>query len=253
VSIKILNEVWSNPPVSQGKLLVLLALADNADEEARTAWPSVKTLARKSVLSERQVQYCIKELAALGIIDVYPSAGPSGVNKYRVRKPSEWGGAKTAGGELHFTGGVKPIAPGGVKPIAPKPSIEPSIEPSYTPLPPKGDGYTAEFEEWWKKYPRKKNKGAAFKAFQRAKKIVGADRLFSALSEQLPFLEREAQRDGGQYCPHPASWLNAGSYDDEPPKPQTNLMTQIANGEYDPWNNDSENVLPLSQARLPRD
>jgi uncharacterized protein YdaU (DUF1376 family) len=136
----------------------------------------------------------------------------------------------------------------------PEPEPEPDIRDTNVSLSARGSRYSDEFEHWWKMYPRKKNKGEAFKAFQKAKKIVGSDRLFSALSEQLPFLEREAQRDGGQYCPHPASWLNAGSYDDEPTQPQTNLMTQIANGEYDPWNsNASDNVLPLSQARLPRD
>jgi uncharacterized protein YdaU (DUF1376 family) len=135
----------------------------------------------------------------------------------------------------------------------PEPEPEPDIRDTNVSLRARCSRYSEEFDHWWKIYPRKKNKGEAFKAFQKAKKIVGADRLFSALLEQLPFLEREAQRDGGQYCPHPASWLNAGSYDDDPPKPQTNLMTQIANGEYDPWTNASENVLPLSQARLPRD
>lgn len=130
-------EVWHQPPVSQGKLLVLLALADNADEETRRAWPSVKTLARKTVLSERQVQYCLKALADAGVIEILPNAGPSGTNVYHIYEPSEWGGAKTAGvqptspgGEPDCTGGVQSTSPGGVQPIAPEPSIRTIKEPS---------------------------------------------------------------------------------------------------------------------------
>jgi hypothetical protein len=130
MSIRIMTEIWDNPPASQGQLLVLLALSDNADEETRKAWPSVRALARKTVLSERQVQQCLRTLAEKKIIDIEFNAGPSGTNVYRVRKPSEWGGAKTAGGELHFTGGVNSTSPGGVNSTSPEPSLRTIKEPS---------------------------------------------------------------------------------------------------------------------------
>lgn len=111
--------------------------------------------------------------------------------------------------------------------------------------------YTDEFENWWRAYPNKTGKGAAFKAWQKAKKLAGAERLFSALQRQLPSLEQAANRSDGNFCPHAATWLNQSRYDDEVSQPRGNLMSRIANGE-NPWTNASENVLPLSQPRLPR-
>jgi len=111
--------------------------------------------------------------------------------------------------------------------------------------------YTDEFETWWQAYPNKTGKGAAFKAFQRAKRRGDGDRLFSALQQQLPNLEQAANRSDGNFCPHAATWLNQSRYDDEVSQPRGNLMSRIANGE-NPWTNASGNVLPLSQPRLPK-
>lgn len=70
------------------------------------------------------------------------------------------------------------------------------------------------FELFWKAYPKKKAKKNAWSAF---KKIKPDDALFSRIMEAIGRYRtsQEWQRDGGQYIPYPATWLNGGCWDDE--------------------------------------
>ena len=74
--------------------------------------------------------------------------------------------------------------------------------------------YTAEFEAFWQAYPRKVGKDAAFKAWKRKRhEIPPWDELATILARQCRC--EQWQRDGGQYIPHPATWLNQGRWQDE--------------------------------------
>lgn len=212
-----MNEVIEAAPVEQGALLVLIMLADSADEHSRQCWPAVSTIARRSRLSERQVQYCLKDLAARGMIEIETNAGRSGTNLYRVTRPETWGGAITAGVKPIAPGGVQSTSPGGVKPIAPEPSLEPSIEPSMRvreqltllsedPTPARVD----QFDEFWSAYPRKTAKEAARKAWPKAAKKADPNKIIAAARRYA--VKRAGEDD--RYTAHPATWLNAGSYDD---------------------------------------
>lgn len=71
------------------------------------------------------------------------------------------------------------------------------------------------FEQFWAIYPRKVGKDGARKAFE--KRHFDADSLKSvlnAVSEQAR--SHQWQREGGQFIPHPATWLNQGRWQDEP-------------------------------------
>ncbi|QND22555.1 hypothetical protein HB774_24085 [Rhizobium leguminosarum bv. viciae] len=83
MSIKVMSIVWSRAPVQGGDLLMLLALADNADENG-VAFPAVPYLASKARMTERNVQLCLRKLQRDGFIQIVPRAGPSGANKYRL-------------------------------------------------------------------------------------------------------------------------------------------------------------------------
>jgi Helix-turn-helix domain len=61
--------------------LVLLALADNANEDG-ICWPSIATVARKSGLSVRCVQTAIRQMSKAGIVSVREKAGQS--NSYKL-------------------------------------------------------------------------------------------------------------------------------------------------------------------------
>src|SRR5690606_1792305 len=64
--------------------LVLLAIADNADDAGSNAWPSVRTLAHKTRLDARTVQRVVRRLCEGGHLKVTPSAGRGGANLYQV-------------------------------------------------------------------------------------------------------------------------------------------------------------------------
>lgn len=71
------------------------------------------------------------------------------------------------------------------------------------------------FEVFWANYPRKAGKEAARKAFEH---IAPSGDLFSRMLEAISQQRASPQwtRDGGQYIPYPATWLNQGRWDDEP-------------------------------------
>lgn len=72
--------VWTTT-LPAPKKLVLLALADNANDEG-DCYPSVATLTHKCSLSERAVQYAITELVGMGHVSREVRSGRSTV--YRV-------------------------------------------------------------------------------------------------------------------------------------------------------------------------
>ena len=85
-----------------------------------------------------------------------------------------------------------------------------------------GEGKTIEvlpFDTFWANYPKKKAKSAAMKAFA---KISADDKV-----KIIPALEAQKKsqdwlKNGGQYIPYPASWLNGHRWEDEiDPEPKT--------------------------------
>lgn len=70
------------------------------------------------------------------------------------------------------------------------------------------------FEEFWAAYPRKVAKKAARSAWKKAKVDEALHRRILAAVERAK-LSSQWQRDNGQFIPHPATWLNAGRWEDE--------------------------------------
>ena len=68
------------------------------------------------------------------------------------------------------------------------------------------------FDMFWSVYPKKVGKEAARKAFKKVK--VNINVILSAVEEQK-YCEQWL-KDGGQYIPNPATWLNQGRWEDEP-------------------------------------
>lgn len=81
------------------------------------------------------------------------------------------------------------------------------------------------FDTFWKAYPRKVGKDEARKAFDKRKptpELLNA--ILAAIEVQRQTLDW--QKDGGQFIPHPATWLNQGRWQDEigGDEPQGNPM-----------------------------
>jgi len=157
--------VWQHSEQSGTALLMLLAIADNANEYGE-AWPAVGTLATKCRMSIRNAQALLSKLDESGELVIGRQAGqptPAGpTNLYTIVTP----GAQRREGVKPTaplsTNGVKPTAPQGVKPsvargevqrsegvkpTAPKPSLN-RQEPISPPLtPPRGQVREEEEEE----------------------------------------------------------------------------------------------------------
>lgn len=78
---------------------------------------------------------------------------------------------------------------------------------------PVSDGYTDDFLAFWKAYPKKKSKGAAFTAWKKAKTKPELDKLLAIVARHAA--SAQWQKSGGEFIPHPASWLNSKAWDDE--------------------------------------
>lgn len=70
------------------------------------------------------------------------------------------------------------------------------------------------FDQFWGKYPKKRSKGQAEKAWV---KISPNETLFEQIVSSLDNARAspEWMKEGGQYIPYPASWLNAKGWEDE--------------------------------------
>jgi hypothetical protein len=132
-----------------------------------------------------------------------------------------------------------------------KPPIVPqlALEPEPAPAKPKRaknavpDEYPYDFEEFWKVYPRREGKGAAFKHWHRLT-ITQKRRAYVALKAQLAVLKCK-----GEFCPHPATWIHQGRFDDD----VTELAIAAAPKTFDRQKSSDEAWLDRQIAQARRD
>lgn len=90
-----------------------------------------------------------------------------------------------------------------------------------------GQGLTRErFEAWWTEYPRKVGKDAAWREWlQRSPSAELAGLMVAKVLEQRA--SAQWLKDGGQFIPHPRTWLHQGRWQDEGPatKPERQIWT----------------------------
>jgi uncharacterized protein YdaU (DUF1376 family) len=96
--------------------------------------------------------------------------------------------------------------------------------------------YSSEFESWYSIYPRKESKAKASSAFGRAIKEIALNKSMTELEAQA-WLEQVTRvyanspaGNAGEFVPYPASWLNAGKFDDDQSKWQRS-SSQVANSD----------------------
>ena len=96
---------------------------------------------------------------------------------------------------------------------------EPFSDDASTPKP--RPAYSQAFETWYAAYPRHRQKQDAAAAFGRAIPKIARSRALSAADALAWLVERTQTFAGspagkaGQFVPYPASWLNAGQWDDD--------------------------------------
>lgn len=134
MSIKAMVAVWERSKQKGSALLLELYLANCAHDDGSSIYPSVKTMARHTRLSERSVQYALRDLEASGEIR-REGLSPRGTPSYSIGVQILQGGAK------YDTEGVQPVAP--------DPSVRDPSDLKRSPL------YPPAFEELWKLYPER--------------------------------------------------------------------------------------------------
>jgi hypothetical protein len=83
MSIEVMAKVWKHSPYGEGTLLVLLAMADWANDDG-FCWPSIPQLAHKSRQSERNVRYNLRRLEEDKVIDRVEHRGKGHRNEYQI-------------------------------------------------------------------------------------------------------------------------------------------------------------------------
>ena len=86
MSVRVLSKVWDGFPRGGTELLALLALADWSDDEGR-CFPSVKSIANKIRLKERQAQRAVNRLINDGFVKVISNrfgGAPGSTRKYQI-------------------------------------------------------------------------------------------------------------------------------------------------------------------------
>lgn len=107
-----------------------------------------------------------------------------------------------------------------------------------SPLTPKGaregEGLVEkQFEAFWSAYPKKRAKGDAKKAFLKALKRASVHDIARGLKRDK--VSADWVKDGGQFIPYPASWLNASRWEDENVIPFHGAFAEPKSDTTDPW------------------
>lgn len=216
-----MSQVWDLQTESLTQKLVLLALADNANDQG-FCWPSISHLATKCQMSEQGVRNQIKLITALGWISLKPRYDESGdrtSNLYQLHIPSE-GGQRGAGGGQPGAGGV-------VNRVHPEPLVEPSLHihkekrlhgiPAnaeeviafgQTLYPPKDEQTCRDF---FSHYEGQKRTGPSGDIFW----ITSADTVVTSWKDKLPSFrpQRESKRPGYDRNANTANARTVGDYD----------------------------------------
>jgi Helix-turn-helix domain len=130
MSIRVMTNVWQFSTAAGTDLLVLLALADIADDNGE-CWPSVGYVARKCRIDPRTTQRRIRSLEKLGEVVVIVgggktrTTGATASNRYRitVHMPDEGEGGDLPEGGTRARGRVAPVPGGRVAHAPPNTSV----------------------------------------------------------------------------------------------------------------------------------
>ena len=237
--------------------LVLVALADRYNDDTGVCWPSIKSISKDIGVSVPTVHKAIRSLEEAGLIargnprwvaHLRPDRRPTVWTLNLDMMKSEEGGREADNGVAEvldrgedvftpqdergkdvLTQRGKDVLTDGVKTSLYKPKENPNLEPKNEPKDPyarpsseRADAEAElvnEFDDWYKDYPRKTGKGAARKAFLKARK-AGVE--VNTLKDGLERSKRSwaVENRPKDKLPYPATWLNAESWDDEETRPQ---------------------------------
>lgn len=202
LSVQAISWVLENSQSRLGPRHVLISIANHAKRDGTGAWPSIKTIALESRLSEREVQYALRTLVSIGELAIQQGEGPHGTNLYSMpMMGAKSAPANSAGCKIQQTG-VQISAEMGVD-FAPEPSLkQPSLE----------DKPSLAFNQFWESYPRKVGKVTALKVWDK----LSLDRISTHIMEGLTTWTYSLEWSDPKFVPHPTTFLNQRRWEELP-------------------------------------
>lgn len=206
MSIRLMADVWRLDLPTIDKM-ILLIIADHANDEGTQAYPSQATMAAKASISIRTVQRSVNNLVNRGFIKVFKGAGGS-ADCRDDRRPHLY--------QINV-GKLRGDILSGRQPVVDEATMTTSTGRQSRPMnhPIDSSNETSSFDAFWKIYPRKVGKQAAQKAFLKALKAATAEEILTGAKRYAEDPNRAAS-----FTAHPTTWLNAGRWNDEPLPPR---------------------------------
>lgn len=244
MSVQAITKALELRGIKPTEKLVLLALANYADEQMR-CWPSQDRLADDCCMTGRTIRTALSGLEKRGIIARSPRRRPDGyraADLISLHISEEKFSPENISPENRVRSHRKnpSISPENISPLT---SLEPIKEPSREPSKMRErvlDG----FEEFWSMWPDKRSKGAARKAYPKARSIASAAEILAG----VPYVDKTQAWLTG-YRVHASKWLNEERWADEPDTaarapPATGGMMAAASDEL---------AFRVATGELPRD
>lgn len=222
--------------LATSRIVTLHALATFTNEETHECYPSIETLMRHTGLSRNAVRAALKDLEAYGWLTRRHRTARTTVYRINIdaitdanrreRKPKDYDAVEAP---------VTPVEPVEAETPAPVPApAKKTKKKGSTPARVESD-----FLDFYAAYPRHVGKEAARRAFEKAVKagtpaadIVEGARRYAAATA--------AAGTETRYIAHPATWLNAGRWNDD--------MEDAAPVELTPWQKKTARLVQSMQA-----
>lgn len=224
--------VWENGPSEPTERLVLLALADFANDDGM-CWPSMESIGSKAAMTDRGARGIVRRLQAAGWLSVEVGGGRGGCSRYTIRMekaaPSSAFGSENPEQE---TGNTVPPLGTPCRVIEPETrnvttetrnvvhetrnagSAEPSRtirDPEEEKIPPYSPD--EEFERIWPHYPKRVEKADARKAWLAARRTHSFEEIAAPLREYI----RLRKGEDPQFTISLGRWLKRERWTDEVP------------------------------------
>lgn len=246
MSVEAMQWVWKNGPSDMTERMVLLAIADHADEDGR-GFPSMVGIAEKTCMTERGARGVVRRLEAGGWLKTEIGGGRGGKSVYTVLMKNPEPQTRNIDATRNHKPGMTFPEKAETRNVATRNPEGDCTKPG-TSVPPNHQGTIKEpsntstarqiaFSRFWAAYPKRVEKKGAQAKFEAAVKSgVDPERIISAAEA---YAKSDNVRRG--FAKHPTTWLNAGCWDDEQaaaPIPQqdpaqaqrADFLRKIANG-----------------------
>jgi hypothetical protein len=214
MSVEATAAVWAMRDLSATEKVVAVRLADHAGPDGDNAYPSLERLSLDTGLCERSVRNALRHLESRGVIALQEKKGPKGTNRYVVNLRRGVPQAIKGGQEMPPAGDApRQEIPSGGAGDSTKGGQEMPPNRYRTVSEPPTRALAREFDAWWQGYPRKVARGAAKKAFAKARKTATVEELMTGLAAAATVWQREGTES--RYIPYASTWLNAEHWVDD--------------------------------------